>query len=144
MVDKADQKAGEQSTPQTYRLEDWLADLSWYFPMHGRLIKSQSYASLSQELSNYFLKKYGSRASFHQKRLCAALRYAERHIESFNEGKIAIVGSEQVAFGLPLATALYRMYLACPDDRVNEDFPVEVILESAREMERAFARHKKK
>ena len=72
------------------------------------------------------------------------MRYADRHLEAFNEGKIAIVGERNAAFGVPLAIALWRMYAGCPEDRLNEDFPTDVILGYAREAAAAFDRNKKK
>jgi hypothetical protein len=140
-----EQEPGQRSSLPEYWIEDWLTDLGFYFSTQLRLKGQPQFdASLARELDEFFAAKYGATASFHQRRLSAAAKYWNRHGASFDEGAIGIVTKSSGYLGMPTAMALWAMYSGCPEDSIDEDFPVNVMLDFAREAERELDRRKKK
>lgn len=123
------------ANPETYRIGQWIIDLTFFLSNRNQA-KTRSPSELSWELDQHFRTEHGSLGASRKQRIATAIAYADRHQESFNEGKIAILGENVFAVGEPLMWALYAMYSECPEDRLGEDFPIATVLELAREAEK--------
>jgi hypothetical protein len=104
---------------EEYPLGDWVRDLYDFQRLAGAALPPQARKLMDEFL--YARYPDDPRATWKGDRLLAAHLWILRHWRELDLPNVAVVGSSQFAITRHLAAALYRVWLAVPDDKLGGD-----------------------
>jgi hypothetical protein len=122
------------NNPPEYPPEQWATDLYDF----QRLAGAESASTARKMMDDFLYRKYpdAPAAAPYGLRLLAAHLWILRHCHELDLPDVAVVGSSQFSITIHLAYALYRVWMAIPDDKVSFDPDVKSLVEMAREQAR--------
>jgi hypothetical protein len=118
-----------------YTLQDWLRD--W-----GAMAEASESVPREKSVNwatDYYRSRYtdSSEADWKLDRMLRAIRYTEKHFDSF-ESESWLFGSQQnMVVGKDLVLALFRFFSHATDVQVNNEPPPEIIMRAAQECREA-------
>ena len=119
------------NVPAGYSPKQWASDLFEF----QRLTGAASPADARKHMDDFLYRKYPDDAAAKWKgdRLFAAHLWVLRHFRELDHPHVGVVGSSAFSITGHTAVALYRIWAAMPDDRLQEDVEVGLVISLAQE-----------
>lgn len=95
---------------------------------HFEQVMTTGATSASVESPRYFSRQYPNplEADYKRRRFEAAMRFLDENVDSFDEGKMAVVGKRESGVSTTLYLTLYRFF-AGPDVELDKSPPVDLV-----------------